>query len=65
MFIATGGHRQSDFERLSTMRLHRLQGRFKRTSQDPPENVQEVEHFIKEIQALDNDEVEEEIGRLE
>ena len=31
----------------------------------PPENVQEVENFIKEMQALDADEVEEEIERQE
>ena len=57
MLMETGGHRQSDFERLSTMRLHKLQGRYKRTSQMPPENAQEVENFIKEMQGLDVDEV--------
>ena len=31
----------------------------------PPENVQEVENFIKEMQALDADEVGEEIERQE
>ena len=43
------------------MRLHGLQGRYKRTSQVLPENVQEVENFIKEMQALDA--VKEEIQR--
>ena len=61
----TGGHRRSDFERLSTMRLHRLQGRYKRTSEVSPENVQEIENFIKEMQTLDAEEVEKEIARRE
>ena len=61
--METGGHRRSDFERLSTMRPHRLQGRYKRTSLVPPKNVQEVENFINKMQALDADEVEE--GRQE
>ena len=45
------GHRRSDFERLLT--------------KVPPENVQEVENFYKEMQALDADEVEEEIEKRE
>ena len=61
----TGGHRRSDFETLSTMRLHRLQGRYKRTSEVSPENAQEIENFIKEMQTLDAEEVEKEIARRE
>ena len=45
MFMEAGGHRRSYFERLSTMRLHRLPGRCKRTSQVPPGNVQEVKNL--------------------
>ena len=33
--MEAGGHSQSDLERLSKMRLHRLQGKYKRTSQMP------------------------------
>ena len=58
--MKTGGHRKSDFERPSTMRLHRLQERCKCTSQVPPENVQEVK-----MQALDADEMEDVIERRE
>ena len=47
------------------MRLLRLQGRYKRTSQVPLENAQEVGNFIKEMKALDADEVEEEIEKRE
>ena len=58
MFLVTDGQ-------ISTRHLRRLQGRHKHTSQVPPENVQKVENFIKEMQALDADEVEEEIERRE
>ena len=47
------------------MSLHKLQGIYKRTSCMIPENVNEVEIFVKEMQALDADEVEEEIERRE
>ena len=47
------------------MRLCKLQGRYERISQVPPENVQEVENFIKELQVLDSDEVDAEIARRE
>ena len=63
--METVGHRRSDFERLSTMHLHTLQGRYKCTSQVPPKNAQEVENYIKEMQALGADEVKKEIEILE
>ena len=47
------------------MRLLRLQERYKRTSHVPLENAQKVGNFIKEMKALDTDEVEEEIEKQE
>ena len=63
--METAGHRRSGFERLTTIPLHILQERYQRTSQVPPENVKEVENFMEEMQAVDSDEVEEEIERQE